>query len=48
MEQGILIRDCSNYRGLEPGYFRVAVRTRQENRELLQILKIILEEKEMK
>ncbi len=48
MEQGILIRDCSNYRGLEPGYFRIAVRTRQENRELLQILKIILEEKGMK
>ena len=29
--QGILIRDCSNYVGLEPGYYRIAVRTRREN-----------------
>lgn len=31
---GILIRDCSNYRGLEPGFFRVAVRSRRENEKL--------------
>lgn len=37
-EEGILIRDCSNYRGLAPGYFRVAVRTRVENEELLRVL----------
>ncbi len=37
-EEGILIRDCSNYRGLAPGYFRIAVRTRKENEELLRVL----------
>lgn len=36
--EGILIRDCSNYRGLEPGYFRIAVKKRRENEELLRVL----------
>jgi threonine-phosphate decarboxylase len=39
MEQGVLIRDCSNYRGLEPGYFRVAVRNRMENTALVRAMK---------
>lgn len=42
--QGILIRDCSNYRGLTEGYYRVAVRTREENAELIHTLEKILEE----
>ena len=33
--QGIFLRDCANYRGLTPGYYRAAVRTRQENERLL-------------
>ena len=33
-EAGILIRDCSNYRGLGEGYYRIAVRTQEENRVL--------------
>jgi len=37
--EGILIRDCSNYRGLTTGYFRIAVKTREENEELIQVLK---------
>ncbi len=37
-ESGILIRDCSNYRGLEEGYYRVAVRRREENEKLLKAL----------
>ena len=28
---GILIRDCSNYKGLSKGYYRVAVKKREEN-----------------
>lgn len=38
LEKGILIRDCSNYPGLEKGYFRVAVRTHEENEKLVQAL----------
>ena len=36
--RGVLIRDCSNYRGLLPGDCRIAVRTRRENEELLKIM----------
>lgn len=38
-KQGILIRDCSNYRGLADGYYRIAVRTHEENEALVQVLK---------
>ncbi|MDO4476005.1 MAG: pyridoxal phosphate-dependent class II aminotransferase [Lachnospiraceae bacterium] len=40
--QGILIRDCSNYRGLEQGYYRVSVRTREENEVLIGTLQAVL------
>ena len=35
----ILIRDCSNYQGLSSGYYRLAVKTRRENRKLIKIMK---------
>lgn len=44
--EGILIRDCSNYRGLGPGYFRIAVKKRAENEELLRVLARVWTEKE--
>lgn len=37
-ERGILIRDCSNYRGLGAGFYRIAVRTHRENEELARVL----------
>ncbi|MDD4910158.1 MAG: threonine-phosphate decarboxylase CobD [Candidatus Omnitrophica bacterium] len=40
--KGILIRDCSTFRGLGSKYFRVAVRTRKENLRLVNELKKIL------
>ncbi|MCF6157999.1 MAG: threonine-phosphate decarboxylase [wastewater metagenome] len=36
---GIAIRDCSNFTGLNDKYFRVAVRTREENNKLIMALK---------
>ncbi|HRZ86759.1 MAG TPA: threonine-phosphate decarboxylase CobD [bacterium] len=39
LRAGILIRDCGNFRGLDNRYFRVAVRTRRENRALICELK---------
>lgn len=39
--RGILIRDCSNYRGLTGGYYRIAVKTAPENQFLLETLKEI-------
>lgn len=38
LQQGVLIRDCSNYRGLSDGYYRIAVRTHGENEKLIQTL----------
>ncbi len=39
LARGILIRDCRNYRGLGPGCYRVAVRSREENSRLLEVLR---------
>lgn len=39
LEHNILIRDCSNYRGLGAGAYRVCVRRREENERLLAVLK---------
>jgi threonine-phosphate decarboxylase len=39
----IAIRDASNFRGLDERFFRIAVRTRQENERLLKALKECLE-----
>lgn len=38
LENGFLIRDCSNFVGLDSSFFRIAVRRRGANRELLQLL----------
>lgn len=42
-QRGILIRDCSNYRGLHPGYYRIAVGKREANSRLLEALGETLE-----
>lgn len=41
-KRGILIRDCSNYTGLSQGWYRVAVRTPEENERLVQVLREIM------
>ena len=41
-ERGILIRDCSNYVGLVPGYFRIGVKRHEENQKLVSVLKEIV------
>lgn len=38
LEQGILIRDCSNYVGLSKGYYRIAVKDRESNEKLIAAL----------
>ncbi|MEG1595974.1 MAG: threonine-phosphate decarboxylase CobD [Lachnospiraceae bacterium] len=42
MEEGILIRDCSNFYGLKEGFYRIAIKSREENRQLIQVLSQIL------
>ena len=41
--KGILIRDCGNYRGLEKGWYRAAVRLQEENDLLLKAVREISE-----
>lgn len=38
-KKGILIRSCSNFPGLGPGWYRAAVRTGEENQALLRAMK---------
>lgn len=42
MKENIIIRSCSNYRGLNNKYYRVAVRKKEENQKFINILKKIL------
>lgn len=36
LERGVLIRACGNYQGLDDRYYRICVRTHEENLELIQ------------
>lgn len=36
---GIIIRDCSNYKGLEEGYFRIAIKGHEDNIKLIKAWK---------
>ncbi|SFD02547.1 threonine-phosphate decarboxylase CobD [Clostridium uliginosum] len=42
LKENILIRSCSNYEGLDDSYYRIAVRTNDENIILIKSLKNIL------
>jgi len=41
LKQNILVRDCSNIRGLDNKFIRIAVKTRRENQKLLRALREI-------
>ncbi|HML37188.1 MAG TPA: threonine-phosphate decarboxylase CobD [Bacillota bacterium] len=40
-QKGILIRNCDNYRGLGPGYYRICIRKHEENAKLVAALREI-------
>lgn len=39
LKRGFLIRDCGNYDGLSDGYYRIAVKSREDNEKLLTVLR---------
>ncbi len=39
LREGILIRDCSSFRGVDKYFVRLAVKTRDENERLIEVLK---------
>ena len=41
---GILIRRCSNYRGLDDTYYRIAVKSPEANQKLLEVLQKVMTE----
>ena len=43
LKKGILIRDCSSFRGLDDYHIRVAIKTRQENKRLVDAFKETVE-----
>lgn len=42
----IMIRDCSNYRGLDGKYYRIAVKDQDSNKKLISSLNVILEQEQ--
>jgi len=42
LRRRILVRDCSNYRVLDKGYYRIAVRTEEENDLFLNAIREVL------
>ncbi len=42
LKHGVMIRDCSNYRGLTDGYYRIVVKTHCENVMLIELLNKLL------
>ena len=42
LEKGILIRSCANYSGLGEGWYRIAVKLPEENRELIATMEGII------
>ena len=42
LEHKVIIRRCNNYYGLSDSFYRVAVRTREENEELLDVLRKVI------
>ena len=39
LEEGVLLRDCSNFEGLGKGWFRTAVRGHEENGRLIEAVR---------
>lgn len=44
LKKGIIVRDCSDFVGLDDTYFRVAVRTKEENMILFEAIKKLVKE----
>ena len=42
--KGVLVRGCEPFRGLGPGFFRIAVRGAEENGRLVEALRAVLKE----
>ena len=48
LEQGILIRDASNFKFLDERFFRLAIKDRESNDRVIEAMKEIFRKKESK
>ena len=48
LEQGILIRDASNFNFLDERFFRLAIKDRESNDRVIEVLRGIFREKGVK
>ena len=48
LKKKMLIRDCSNYKGHESGYYRIAVKKQEENDRLIAALEEVLSDENIK
>ena len=48
LKKKMLIRDCSNYKGLESVYYRIAVKKQEENDRLIAALEEVLSDENIK
>lgn len=44
LNRGVLIRDCSDFRGLEQGYYRIAIKNHDMNEEFIKIVEECLDD----
>lgn len=42
LKEGVLIRSCANYPGLDPSFYRICVKTREANDQFLETMKEII------
>lgn len=47
LQRGIVIKDCKSYKGLKEGFYRIAVRTKRENKLLIEALGEVLCQREL-
>lgn len=45
LRRGVLIRSCANYRGLDGRYYRICVKTREENERLIRVFRSVMDER---
>ena len=45
LKKQILIRDCSDYRGLSKGWYRIAVRSHRDNEKLIKAIEGVIKDK---
>ena len=43
-QRGFLLRSCASFHGLDTGWYRIAVRTKEENQKLLDAFRQVLQE----